>query len=307
LKPSYRAQAASVAVKREDTMFVKLAFAGAVITVTALLAPALSIGSRHADATCFGSVATITGSGTIVGTDGNDVIVGSDGNDVIQGKGGDDKICGGAGDDRLGGGPGNDQLDGGAGNDDLNGGLGDDVLLGGEGDDSFECGLGNDTVDGGPGTNTAVTTGDEACETLANANPPATPPGAKTFALRALLTVGQVAPHPKGTRGATGRFAATLTVTASGASVAWRLTFGRLTGPARAAHIHVGRPGQAGGAIIVTLCAPCSSGAHGTVDVNGQPARMAILSGGSYVDVHTQKNPAGEIRGPIPRASTGGQ
>ena len=157
-------------------MFRKLIFLAVVAVGGVLPFTASSLGARSAEALCFGSVGTITGSGTITGTAGDDVIIGSDGNDVILGLAGNDKLCGGAGDDTLGGGPGNDQLDGGPGNDTLSGGPGNDTLLAGEGDDSIQCGTDNDVADGGPGTNTAVTTGSEACETVTNASPPAAPP-----------------------------------------------------------------------------------------------------------------------------------
>lgn len=279
-------------------MFKKLIFLVVVAAGGALPFAASSPGARSDEPLCFGSAATITGSGTIEGTPSDDVIVGSDGNDVIHGKFGNDKICGGAGDDKIGGGPGDDQLDGGAGNDELSGGEGVDTILGGEGDDTIEGGADTDTCDGGPGANTAVTTGFEACETVTNASPPAAAPAEKPLTLKATLTVGQEVPHPKGTRGATGLFSATLTKTDSGATLVWRLTFKKLTGPAVAAHIHNGSRGHAG-PVLVTLCGPCAPGANGTVEVSGQPARHTILSGDAYVNVHTARNPGGEIRGQI--------
>jgi hypothetical protein len=280
-------------------MMLRKLFFMAVVAVGGVLPFAVTAyGSQRADALSFGSAATITGSGTLDGTDGDDVIVGSDGNDDLHGKGGNDKICGGAGDDKIGGGPGNDQIDGGPGNDDLDGGGGTDSLLGGEGDDHIECGTDNDVADGGPGTNTAATSGFEACETVTNAN--ATETAAKPNPVAATLTAGQEVPRPKGVRGATGRFTATVTSTGVGATIVWRLTFSRLTGRAIAAHIHLGVPGRAGG-VLVALCAPCRSGAQGTLNVDGQPARKAILSGETYVNVHTTKNPAGEVRGQIRR------
>jgi hypothetical protein len=231
----------------------------------------------------------------IVGTDAADVIIGSDGNDVIQGRGGDDKLCGRGGDDQIGGGPGDDQIDGGPGNDSLSGGLGNDTIMGGEGDDSLEGGSDTDVCDGGAGTNTAVTTGFEACETVTNASPPATPPPASRVTLRATLTVRQEVPSPTGTRGGSGAFSATITPTETGVTLVWRLTFKRLSGRAVAAHIHRGRVGRAG-PILVPLCAPCRSGGRATMQV-----RRTILSGDLYVNVHTRKNPRGEIRGQVRR------
>ncbi len=94
-------------------------------------------------------------------------------------------------------------------------------------------------------------------------------------------------------------------VAVGGATLVWRLTFKRLTGPAVVAHIHNGRPGHAG-PILIPLCGPCRSGAHGTVQVSGQPARRTILGGDAYVNVHTKRNPGGELRGQISKVGGGG-
>ena len=79
--------------------------------------------------------------------------------------------------------------------------------------------------------------------------------------------------------------------------IAWRLTFSKLTGRALAAHIHSGVRGKAG-PVIVPLCAPCRSGARGRATV-GASVLNALEAGGTYVNVHTRKNPLGEIRGQI--------
>jgi CHRD domain len=100
-------------------------------------------------------------------------------------------------------------------------------------------------------------------------------------------------PAPKGASRASGVFTASL----AGRSLTWRLTFSRLTGKALAAHVHLGKPGVAG-PVAVPLCGPCASGAHGTVAVTAK-VRAALLAGTMYVNVHTAKNAAGEIRGQI--------
>jgi hypothetical protein len=117
--------------------------------------------------------------------------------------------------------------------------------------------------------------------------------GSTSTRLTARLAAGAETPRPKGASHASGIFTATLT----GSSVSWRLTFSRLTGKALAAHIHLGRPGVSG-PVAVPLCGPCVTGAHGTKKVNAK-VRAALLSGGAYVNVHTAKNPAGEIRGQV--------
>ena len=120
-------------------------------------------------------------------------------------------------------------------------------------------------------------------------------PTPTAFKLKAALNVGQEKPIPKGTKlGASGRFTATL----KGTALTWRLTFRHLSGPAIAAHIHMGKRGKAGN-VIVPLCPPrCVSGKSGTTMVK-KDVRDAIERGLTYVNVHTAKNPGGEIRGQV--------
>ena len=114
----------------------------------------------------------------------------------------------------------------------------------------------------------------------------------------------------------TGRFSATL----HDGSLSYTLSYRNLTGPAMAAHIHLGRPWVAGG-VIAFLCGgggqdPCP-GAGGTVtgtieaaDVIGptdqgiSPGEFrelvrAMRRGATYANVHTEAYPTGEIRGQI--------
>ncbi|MGZ8795022.1 MAG: CHRD domain-containing protein, partial [Gaiellaceae bacterium] len=100
---------------------------------------------------------------------------------------------------------------------------------------------------------------------------------------------------------ARGAFTVTITKKGSSAVLAWRLTFSRLTGKAVAAHIHSGARGKAG-PVIVSLCAPCKSGARGSATVDASVLN-ALEAGRGYVNVHTTKNPAGEIRGQLGAAA----
>jgi hypothetical protein len=111
--------------------------------------------------------------------------------------------------------------------------------------------------------------------------------------LTARLNAAQETPAPKAAARGSGTFIATL----SGRRLTWRLTFARLSGRALAAHIHLGRLGVAG-PVAVPLCGPCVSGVHRTVTVTAK-LRAALLAGTAYVNVHTAKNPAGEIRGQV--------
>src|SRR5437763_10946244 len=93
-----------------------------------------------------------------------------------------------------------------------------------------------------------------------------------------------------------GLFKATLT----GAKLKWKLTYAKLTGPATAAHIHMGAKGKAGN-VLVALCgaAPaCRSGLTGSFTVD-KAMKTAFSKHLLYVNVHTAKNPAGEIRGQL--------
>jgi hypothetical protein len=125
-----------------------------------------------------------------------------------------------------------------------------------------------------------------------------------TFKLTANLKARFEVPKPKAARvGATGLFTGTAVERSNDkAKLTWRLTFSKLSGRAIAAHIHVGRPGKAG-AVLVPLCGPCRNGQRGSATITHAQLRT-IASGGAYVNVHTPRNAAGEIRGQL-RASGG--
>ena len=130
---------------------------------------------------------------------------------------------------------------------------------------------------------------------IASANHAAKKPSAVFVAV---LNSGQEIPHPTGTKvGASGKFTATL----SGTTLTWKLTFGHLTGPATAAHIHSGLKGKAG-PVLIPLCGTgCTSPASGTVTVTS--AQVSDMTAGKdYVNVHTTKNANGEIRGQIKKS-----
>jgi hypothetical protein len=92
---------------------------------------------------------------------------------------------------------------------------------------------------------------------------------------------------------ARGRFTGKLV----GRKLTWKLTFSGLTGKATAAHIHMGVVGKAGN-VVVSLCSPCKSGVHGTKRIS-RAVKKALAHHKAYVNVHTAKNPNGEIRGQI--------
>jgi hypothetical protein len=116
----------------------------------------------------------------------------------------------------------------------------------------------------------------------------------------------------------TGEFSAQLTQ--GGTALEYTLTYTDLTGPASAAHIHLGKRAIAGG-VIAFLCGggeqdPCpgaSGSVSGTIeaaDVIGPADQgiaemefeelvQAMRTRAAYVNVHTEAFPDGEIRGQI--------
>jgi hypothetical protein len=120
-----------------------------------------------------------------------------------------------------------------------------------------------------------------------------------TAAVTTRLNSRQEVPRPRGgVNRARGAFTAVVTRSGTSGAVSWRLTFNRLTGRALAAHIHVASRGRAG-PVALPLCGPCRTGARGNATL--RPSVLAALEAGrAYVNVHTSRNPGGEIRGQIP-------
>jgi hypothetical protein len=116
-----------------------------------------------------------------------------------------------------------------------------------------------------------------------------------THRLKATLNAGQEVPRQTfKVSGATGTFTATMT---GRGKIAWKLIYKSMSGPVMAAHIHLGKVGKAG-PVMIPLCGPCHSGQTGSG--HATPVQMkAIESHGAYVNLHTAKNPGGEIRGQI--------
>jgi len=132
-----------------------------------------------------------------------------------------------------------------------------------------------------------------------------------------LDSTGEVPPPTVGSSSPTGM----ATFTMQGDKMTYKVTASGLTSPVTVAHIHAGGPGVAGPVIAPLTIAPGSDPAtaagEGSIDASaikgkkedGSQMTMsdlmtAIKSGNAYVNVHTQNNPKGEVRGQITAAST---
>jgi hypothetical protein len=123
----------------------------------------------------------------------------------------------------------------------------------------------------------------------------------KTYQLKANLDTRQQAPAPKGATGASGLLTAKVASASKRGSFTWKLSFRNLTGKAIHAEVNLGGLGKTG-PMIIPLCRPCRAGAYGVyygpIGAN-TPLLKALLHGGTYVVVATNRNPKGEIRGQI--------
>jgi CHRD domain len=125
----------------------------------------------------------------------------------------------------------------------------------------------------------------------------ATAAAVETYTVSATLKNNTEVPRPKGATFARGAFSGKYVEHGKTATLTWKLTFSRLTGKPTAAHIHIGKRGVAG-PVVVPLCGPCRNGQVGKATITAKTI-AAIERGGAYVNVHTAKNPGGEIRGQI--------
>jgi len=80
--------------------------------------------------------------------------------------------------------------------------------------------------------------------------------------------------------------------------LSWKLTYSGLSGPATAAHFH--GPAEAGKNAGVAVAIPnaTASPVEGNATLTDAQA-SDLMAGKYYVNVHTQANPGGEIRGQV--------
>lgn len=133
---------------------------------------------------------------------------------------------------------------------------------------------------------------------------------AQTFTFTADLNGGNEVPGVVTGAGGT----ATVTLDTAANTVSWVIDVYNLPSGVTAGHIHAGSPGVAGPTIVnFTVVANTSNDFRisGSAGVSGLTLRtaqgigswddfeQAMLNGDCYVNVHTQVNPGGEIRGQL--------
>ena len=116
-----------------------------------------------------------------------------------------------------------------------------------------------------------------------------------TTSVAATLTAKKEVPKPTGSPKGTGSFTGTINAKRV---LTWKLTFKGLTSAPAGAHIHIGKRGKTGPVAIVLCGTVCKSPVTGKATLTATQAK-AIKGGGAYVNVHTTKNPSGEIRGQL--------
>jgi hypothetical protein len=82
----------------------------------------------------------------------------------------------------------------------------------------------------------------------------------------------------------------------SSKKLSWKGSYSGLTGPATAAHFHSGEPGKNGG--VALPITPNASPFEGSATLTDAQA-AELLAGKWYVNVHTDANKGGEIRGQV--------
>lgn len=100
---------------------------------------------------------------------------------------------------------------------------------------------------------------------------------------------------PANTSTATGT--ADITYDTSSKKLSWKLNYSGLTGPATMAHFH--GPAEAGkNAPVAVPITPATSPSEGSATLTDAQA-ADLMAGKYYVNVHTEANKGGEIRGQV--------
>lgn len=109
-----------------------------------------------------------------------------------------------------------------------------------------------------------------------------------------------LAPGPGVT--SSGKGSATATLDTATKVLSWTVDYSGLSGPASAAHIHGPADPGANAGIVVPFTGNVASPIKGSATLTD--AQIAQLEAGKwYVNIHTEANKGGEIRGQLVRAS----
>jgi hypothetical protein len=120
----------------------------------------------------------------------------------------------------------------------------------------------------------------------------ACPASAETVNLKAAMNANSEVP-PNASKG---NGTVTATYDTGSKRLSWKGSYSDLTGPATAAHFHSGEPGKNGG--VVVPISPHASPFEGSATLTDAQAEE-LLAGKWYVNVHTEANKGGEIRGQV--------
>ena len=117
---------------------------------------------------------------------------------------------------------------------------------------------------------------------------------AQTIKFQAKLDAAQEVP----TNDSKGKGTADLTYDTATKNLNWTITFEGLTGPAAVAHFHgPAEPGKTAGVALLIGQKPTSP-VKGNATLT-DPQAADLMAGRWYVNVHTEANKAGEIRGQV--------
>jgi hypothetical protein len=97
-----------------------------------------------------------------------------------------------------------------------------------------------------------------------------------------------------------GKGAVTATYDTDSKTLSWKGSYSGLSGPAVAAHFHIGDPGKNGGVAVPIFTSADKAGSPFEGQATLTDAQAAdLLAGKMYVNVHTAVHKAGEIRGQV--------
>jgi len=118
---------------------------------------------------------------------------------------------------------------------------------------------------------------------------------APAFADKMKATLNAASEVPPNASPATG--AADIDFDPATKKLSWKLTYSGLTGPATMAHFHgPAEPGKNAG--VAVPIAPASSPSEGSATLTDAQA-ADLMAGKLYINVHTEANKGGEIRGQV--------